>query len=697
MPPSGPTAAHIATDVNVGFKCSYKGVKGRSRTVEKRLSMHPHKPHATSQGLNVNVSNVQAQTGDLERRIAANQDQLATARHKKAELQQPRVSLSTRIADATAALAALSAAPPAVPPPPHAPPSSSGLDPSATAAAARACLGHRDTSTTSSHATTATSTAHSHHSACPPASTHPDTLNAALIPHPTRQHVGTFYTPPGQNARAEAPRPIASFRHRAGISYEDLCAVAGGSSDLLDFSQHSVLSLIEESCRRKVGKLGSSDTGPGMTGDDVCWFPEMQYDAADGVSLSSSATISSPECFASLAIQGALTQLELALVTAATDHSSTSTPGGISCGHASKAPPPRKAPRCPVSGRAHTAATVPTLLPASRAPTEHRPASVAAGRSSGAAGGVGDGDALAADGGTSRARGDPPRWSGRVRCGVNETHDGRAAVRWIVRSLMRQFAAVVPRHTILELLDWYGMGLLRIIASAGQHVAAAGNGGDGETADSRRSGGGGSMVAFITSATAAAHGVMQVLSEEIADVADTRVLQRLVRCVGRVHARRSAVDLVQLHAVTVIVWQPTLTAYRTRCRQKSRHVHTAAVCDAIGGPSRAYRTLCHLRTSPSSADRTSTNASQRRPIMSNRHVQAAEAGHDHAQPDEPAALERQAHTALVANAVINAFTVRRAPRVHRIMAQHGVFPLTRNHEVCLSRAAALALQPCRSG
>ena len=28
---------------------SYKRVKGRSHTVEKRISMHPHKPHATSQ------------------------------------------------------------------------------------------------------------------------------------------------------------------------------------------------------------------------------------------------------------------------------------------------------------------------------------------------------------------------------------------------------------------------------------------------------------------------------------------------------------------------------------------------------------------------------------------------------------------------------------------------------------------------
>ena len=30
-------------------ECSYKRVKGRSHTAEKRISMHPYKPHATSQ------------------------------------------------------------------------------------------------------------------------------------------------------------------------------------------------------------------------------------------------------------------------------------------------------------------------------------------------------------------------------------------------------------------------------------------------------------------------------------------------------------------------------------------------------------------------------------------------------------------------------------------------------------------------
>ena len=36
-------------------QCSYKRVIGRSHTVEKRISTHPHKPHATSQSVSVHA------------------------------------------------------------------------------------------------------------------------------------------------------------------------------------------------------------------------------------------------------------------------------------------------------------------------------------------------------------------------------------------------------------------------------------------------------------------------------------------------------------------------------------------------------------------------------------------------------------------------------------------------------------------
>ena len=49
-----PTRAHRVNDRSApafDMNSSYKRVKGRSHTVEKRISMLPHKPHATSQPL----------------------------------------------------------------------------------------------------------------------------------------------------------------------------------------------------------------------------------------------------------------------------------------------------------------------------------------------------------------------------------------------------------------------------------------------------------------------------------------------------------------------------------------------------------------------------------------------------------------------------------------------------------------------
>ena len=45
----GTPAAYTKGGARPCAGCSYTGVKGRSHTAEKRISMHPHKPHATSQ------------------------------------------------------------------------------------------------------------------------------------------------------------------------------------------------------------------------------------------------------------------------------------------------------------------------------------------------------------------------------------------------------------------------------------------------------------------------------------------------------------------------------------------------------------------------------------------------------------------------------------------------------------------------
>ena len=44
--PGRPELSRSCMDI---VNSSYKRVKGRSHTAEKRISMHPHKPHATSQ------------------------------------------------------------------------------------------------------------------------------------------------------------------------------------------------------------------------------------------------------------------------------------------------------------------------------------------------------------------------------------------------------------------------------------------------------------------------------------------------------------------------------------------------------------------------------------------------------------------------------------------------------------------------
>ena len=130
--------------------------------------------------------------------------------------------------------------------------------------------------------------------------------------------------------------------------------------------------------------------------------------------------------------------------------------------------------------------------------------------------------------GEDTARSTPPRWSGRVRCGVNETHDGRAAVRWAVRSLLRRFCTLVPWHTTHELLGCFHVAMLRTLANARQGGGAS-SGGGGDVPDPRRSGVGGSLEEFLMQAVVAALGATHVLAEEIAAVASLRVLQDLVR------------------------------------------------------------------------------------------------------------------------------------------------------------------------
>lgn len=109
---------------------------------------------------------------------------------------------------------------------------------------------------------------------------------------------------------AQPPPPISSFRGTAGISYADLRAAADPSTRLLDFSRHPLAEVTDRVCVAKAARLG-------LARGDVCWFVQTRYYAAEGLPLSVSATMSSPECMASFALHFLLSQVELLLVTAA--------------------------------------------------------------------------------------------------------------------------------------------------------------------------------------------------------------------------------------------------------------------------------------------------------------------------------------------------------------------------------------------
>ena len=476
---------------------------------------------------------VQAETADLEHQISACRQRLTASHSKQTELQRRRIALSTRHTDAAVSLTALTSSATCATSAPAAPPpqtSCSGLSSSTTAAALRASLGHTD-------ASPHTSAAPAPSAATAPSHTHANSTCTAVVPVMPRQH-RTFYNPPGRNPWTEAPRPIGSFRHCAGISYADLHAVAEGSSDLIDLRRQSVVSLIEKATLRKAQQMGVSGTG--VPGDDICWFAEMPYEAAPGVPLSTSATIGSPECVATLAVHWILTQLELALITAATDcmgrEASEVIPSVTEVkpppSGTATAPPPTTPPTPPPACRTRTAATTARALPnlprkrSQRRPSSrpqedpsktHDPCSTES-DSTVARDGAEEGQ-LATEASAGPTRSGTWRWSGCVRCGVNETHDGRAAMRSIVRGTVRRFCGLIPSQTILKILHGYLLGLVRMLGTVGPQSAA-------QEMEPHSSGG---IVEFVSKATIAAQGAAQMLWTEIADVASMRVLQQLVR------------------------------------------------------------------------------------------------------------------------------------------------------------------------
>ena len=409
---------------------------------------------------------LQAQQNELERAIRGVQRHLAAAHSTHAALQRRRVALSTRLADAATLLAAARA--------PAATPSG----------ASRSSPSNAETATGAAGGPPLVSLAAT-------ADRRPPADTPAPAPAPSDGSSRTVVARECQRSlhadRITVPPEICKFQHCAAISYRDLRAVAGDTADLIDFTEHSFTTLKETALSRKAALLG---VAAGC--DSICWFAQMQYHAAPDRPLSASATLSSPECLASFAVVFLLTRLELALITAAADHAACSV-----------TPVTASSDDGPADGSVH--------LHPSDQPDEASAAWGCPHTPDRAAKAVRRGDPSAessAEG--SEFRGWASRWSGQLRCGAHDTHDGHAALHRVVQDLLQRFAGLLPMAQLRGLLATYASLLRDSVNSAGGSSA-----GDGASdCASARMGGCGSG-RFMARAVSAALGATAVLQEQL--------------------------------------------------------------------------------------------------------------------------------------------------------------------------------------
>ena len=139
-----------------------------------------------------------------------------------------------------------------------------------------------------------------------PAGTHTTPSPHAWRP-PSTQHApsASLFSMP-----AMAPPPLATFRHYAAISYADLVEASGSGTRVIDFSGTTSGELLSRCMAQRVARLGC---GAG----EVAWFVQMDCEAAPGLPLSYSCTLSTPECVASLAMFIMVLYLETALISTA--------------------------------------------------------------------------------------------------------------------------------------------------------------------------------------------------------------------------------------------------------------------------------------------------------------------------------------------------------------------------------------------
>eukprot|EP00892_Ulva_mutabilis_P001598 jgi/Ulvmu1/11439/UM076_0013.1 len=339
----------------------------------------------------------QAEHDEAQRSVQNAQQRLSDTQERHATLQRHRVDLSSRNANAAAALAA--------------------------ARAAAACA---DRSTQHAPAAAA-ATAPLPTASQPPRSCH--VTAGTLILQQRRAH--SLFT-------TSVPQPlrISSFHAAASISVADICAVAGGAGSPLDFSQHTLPSLLEKALGQRAARHGCA-----ARPSAVCWFVQMQYAVEPGLPLSASATLSSPECLASFVLQFMMVRLELALLTHAADSVRTQGRGAgdMHGGADNQELPPRKA---------------------------HQPCSPS-----------GSGTGPASDGGGG-AIGGGAGISTRVRCGVNRTEGATRAVHAIVRGTLQRICRLVPLGAVVRLLHTYLASLRRRCSIVGATRGSVAAGGD---------------------------------------------------------------------------------------------------------------------------------------------------------------------------------------------------------------------------
>ena len=242
-------------------------------------------------------SAVQADATAVQTQIRNARTLIAAAEDRRSALQSTRVVLSTRIADATAVLVATRSL------------------------AKRAAL--RDAHASQSGDTVSLTRLPDprHAYATSPCST---ASSPVQQPHPSSITGGLLRRPRLHDRLDCAPAPLNSFSYSAAIAYADLRNMAGDGDRLIDFSQHSTAQLVDQVCISRAHAVGCA-AGPAA----VSWFVQLDHEVAPGRHLSLSASLSSPECLASLMLQSALMRLHLALLTAGLDD-----PGKhLSCPH----------------------------------------------------------------------------------------------------------------------------------------------------------------------------------------------------------------------------------------------------------------------------------------------------------------------------------------------------------------------------